>query len=160
VVGAQGIDDVDFVAADAARADFIGACDEVVVPTLRVFLQGNGQCPGIRADCEHLAVRAGVIPRVAIAVLGQERIDVAAVDAAGRDVGAPILAEQRGQLRRVGLRGAERFDERVARGVGCREGLLREGGRREGERSERCDRKEPVHRRRPPPWAPPEARWG
>ena len=51
-----------------------------------------------------------------LAIAGEEGIDIAAIDAFGRDVIAPILAQQRGQLLLVGLAGAERRDERLGGG--------------------------------------------
>ena len=121
VVGAQGIGGGQFVAADAADADFLGAGLEVEVPAARALDQRDRQGPGLLADAEHRLAAGAGFDRVAFAVPGEEGVDVGAFDTFQRDVVAPVLAEQGRQRGLVGTFGAQRLDQRFGGGVGRRE---------------------------------------
>ncbi|MNF83014.1 hypothetical protein D3C84_653270 [compost metagenome] len=113
MVGLHRLHRGQFVAANSPCTYFGIAGLGVEAPTLRVFYQGERQCPVFTADRQHRLVVVGFLNVVLFVVLLQERIHILALHAFARDETVPFIAQQFCQACLIGVFGTQCFDERL-----------------------------------------------
>ncbi|MNY01639.1 hypothetical protein D3C86_1341800 [compost metagenome] len=125
VVGQRRLHGGQFVATDATLADLLATGLGVEGPAMFALHDRQRQGPGVGADHQvRLALPVGP-DAVLFPVVGDEGIDIVAVDAFERYIGAPVSPEQGREACLIGLPGAERGDQGLGGGIRTGKGLLR-----------------------------------